>query len=421
MRKGFIAILLSFGFMLFAGAAQAQFARVQGEVKDAQGQPMVGVQLLWTNKDNGQKITLKTDKKGKYIAITFPPGKYDLEVTKDGQRVWTLNAVPIRPDGCCGGEKDFSQPYNKIDINLQQEKAAQQAEVESVAKGAAGGQPGQPGTPQRQPQLTAEQKKQIEEVQKKNAAIQEENKKIGDLNTLMAQAKTADDAKQYDQAVTAMKQASGVGGQYPIVWANLGTYELDWAKSAPDADSRKERASQAATDIGKALEMCAADTTGKAPGCLPAQMAEAHNSLGNAFANMGESDKALAEFQTAAKADPSSAARFYFNAGAVMTNQAGKQKTDTDRKKFIEGANQEFDQSIAANPKDPRSYCEKGKNLLGLATMKGDKLVPVEGTSDAFNKCIELAPPDSPMAQEAKQMLAAMGETVSTSYKAKKK
>lgn len=429
MKKCFASLLLVFAVVLLAPLAQAQTVRVQGTVKDATGQPVPGAQLLFTNKDNGQKITLKTDKKGKYVAITLPPGRYDVLLTKDGQTLWTYQSVPLKMEGCCGGERDG---INLLDIDLQKEKAAQAAEVAQVAQGASAGAAsgaaagtGQPvqqtGTPQRASQLTAEQKKQIEEVQKKNEAIMAENKNIGNLNQLMAQAKTEEAAKQYDQAVSTMKQASEVGGTYPIVWANLGNYELDWAKTAPDADTRKQRATQAAADLQKAIDMCTADTTGKMQGCGVQNLAIFHNSLGNGYAEAGDSDKAIGEFQAAAKADPSGAARYYFNAGAVMTNQAQHQKADQDRNKFIDAANQEFDQAIAANPNEASSYCEKGKNLLNKATLgKDGKMVAAPGTADALNKCVELDP-NSPRAEEAKQLLAAMGESVSTTFKAKKK
>jgi hypothetical protein len=61
--------------------------------------------------------------------------------------------------------------------------------------------------------------------------------------------------------------------------------------------------------------------------------------------------------------------------------------------------------------------------MLGEATEKGGKLVAPEGTEQAFNKYLELAP-TGPFAEPAKQMLASIGATVETSYgkqKAKKK
>lgn len=427
MKKYIACSLFATALLFFAQMAYGQATRVEGTVTDTAGTPMAGAQLVWHNKDNGQKTTIKTDKKGKYVAITLPEAKYDVELVKDGKVIYTMQNVPLSSNGCCGGEHEMP-PINRVDIDLKSQQAMANANANALGGAAAppaGGQAAQPAAApkgqQPQPQLTAEQKKQIEEVQKKNAAITAENAKIGELNPLLTQAKQEDEAKQFDQAVATMKQASEVGGSYPVVWANLGNYELDWAKSTPDADTRKQRASDAVKDLTKATEMCASDTTGKLQGCDPQHIAAYHNSLGTGYANAGDSDKALAEFQLAAKADPAGATRYYFNAGAVMTNQAQKQKTDADRYKFIDAANKEFDSAIQADPNQAAPYCEKGKNMLNKATLAKDgKMVAPPGTSEALNKCVELSG-NTPAAEEAKQLLAAMGETVSTTYKAKKK
>jgi hypothetical protein len=45
-------------------------------------------------------------------------------------------------------------------------------------------------------------------------------------------------------------------------------------------------------------------------------------------------------------------------------------------------------------------------------------MVPVPGTSEAFNKYLQLAP-DGPNAQSAKDMLASIGATVDTGFSKK--
>jgi hypothetical protein len=57
--------------------------------------------------------------------------------------------------------------------------------------------------------------------------------------------------------------------------------------------------------------------------------------------------------------------------------------------------------------------------MIGKATLKGDKMVAPEGTSDAFNKYLELQP-NGQFAQPAKDMLASIGASVQTSYGKKK-
>src|ERR1051325_8388452 len=136
--KKYISILLATACVFIASAAHAQMTRVQGVVKDTSGNPIPGAQLVFNNKDNGQKITLKTDKKGKYVAITLPPGKYDVQVNQGGKTIFTLNAVPITLNGCCGGERDG---INLIDIDLQKEQGSQQQAAEQYMEQGSGAAP----------------------------------------------------------------------------------------------------------------------------------------------------------------------------------------------------------------------------------------------------------------------------------------
>ena len=70
-----------------------------------------------------------------------------------------------------------------------------------------------------------------------------------------------------------------------------------------------------------------------------------------------------------------------------------------------------FDKTIQADPKRADAYYWKGVNMIGKATLKGDKMVAPEGTADAFNKYLELDPTGK-YADAAKQMLATIGASV---------
>ena len=61
----------------------------------------------------------------------------------------------------------------------------------------------------------------------------------------------------------------------------------------------------------------------------------------------------------------------------------------------------------------------KSLNLLGKATLQGDKTIAPPGTAEAFQKYLELAP-TGPNADSAKALLASIGSTVETSYGKKK-
>ena len=110
-----------------------------------------------------------------------------------------------------------------------------------------------------------------------------------------------------------------------------------------------------------------------------------------------------------AAADPTNAAGAYFNIGAVYTN-AGRP----------DDANAAFDKCLAADPNRAEAYYQKGVNLLGKATLQGNKTIPAPGTVEALQKYLELAP-TGPNAQSAKDLLTSLGSSVETSYGNKKK
>ena len=50
-----------------------------------------------------------------------------------------------------------------------------------------------------------------------------------------------------------------------------------------------------------------------------------------------------------------------------------------------------FDKAIAADPTKADSYYWKGSNLIGMATLKDDKMIGSDGTAEAFQKYLEAA------------------------------
>ena len=120
-------------------------------------------------------------------------------------------------------------------------------------------------------------------------------------------------------------------------------------------------------------------------------------------------DDAVKTYELAAQTDPSAVAQAYFNIGAVLTNSGRPDE-----------ANAAFDKCLAADPTRAEAYYQKGLNLLGKATLQGDKTIAPPGTAEAFQKYLELSP-TGPNAQSAKDLLASIGSKVETSYGTKKK
>jgi len=139
------------------------------------------------------------------------------------------------------------------------------------------------------------------------------------------------------------------------------------------------------------------------------QLSGFYINMADAYAKSGKIDDAVKAYEAAAKADPAQAGAVYFNIGAVYTN-AGR----------VDDANAAFDKCIAADPTRAEAYYQKGVNLLGKATLQGNKTIAPPGTAEAFQKYLEIAP-TGPNAQSAKDLLSSIGSSVETSFGAKKK
>ena len=219
-----------------------------------------------------------------------------------------------------------------------------------------------------------------EEQQKKIAEVQKQNEKIKGLNAKLTEAKQLETAGNYDQAITILQQAAQADPNQDVIWANLGEAQHG-AKKYPEAIESYQKA------------IALKPTNGPY-----------HSALADALAKSGQTDKAVAEWATAAENDPPNAGAYYFNEGAVLTN-TGK----------VDEAIAAFDKALQADPTRADAYYFKGIDLMGKATVKGDKMVAPAGTAEAFNKYLELEP-NGKYADPAKQMLASIGATVETTY-----
>jgi len=393
MRKQIsMALALLTAMMALSALASAQnFAKVQGKVTDEQGNVIVGAQVQMSDKETGRKYTLKTDKKGQYFSIGIAPGSYNMVLVNNGQELWHLDNVPIRP-----------QPNDDpvvLDFDLKKEKGGAPAAAAAPPTG-----PPQGKNAPKRTEMSEEQKKEVERVNKENEKINQENAKIKGLNQLLAQARTASQAGNYDQAVASLNQATQADPNRDLLWGTLGDAYLGAAKKETDPTAKKEKYTQSAGAYKKAVDLASASTDPRSKTSLGSY----YNNMGEALARTGQNDQAIAAYKAATAAEPTNAT-FHYNLGATLINM---NKADD--------AVEAFDQAIALKPDMANAYYYKGIALLGKATIKGDKMVPVPGTADAFNKYLELQP-DGPEAQGAKEMLATIGAPVQTKFSNKKK
>jgi tetratricopeptide (TPR) repeat protein len=372
MKTKFLAALLAVALVSMAAipaVAQVGYCKVKGKVVDENGKPIADALLDFSARESGQKYHLKTDKKGDYYSIGILPGVYDVTISKDGKQIWALQNYNMSL------KKEDS--LNVLDIDLAKEYAAAKAAGKA--------------------QMTEEQRKEAEKVEKENTTIK-------GLNQMLLQSSEAQKAGNLDEAVQIMTRATQIDPTRDLLWGRLAELELLSAKKDTDPASRTQKYTEAVASYKKAIEIANASTVPAAK----ASLGPYNNNLGEALSKTGKTEEAIAAYNTAAQVDPANAGNYYFNLGATLTNA---NKPDE--------AIAAYDKAIAANPAKPEPYYYKGIALLGKATIKGDKMLPAPGTAEAFNKYLELAP-DGPLAEPAKQMLASVGATVTTSIGKKK-
>jgi tetratricopeptide (TPR) repeat protein len=373
MRKSFILPLL---FVLAAGlSAPPAFAQTTGSVKgtckDADGKPIPQAEVSWVGAETGHKYTLKTNNKGEYFSLGIVPGKYNVVLTKDGKEIFRLSNVPVGLD-----ETDQ-------DIDLKKEKA-----IQAAGQG-----------------LTPEQQKAKEEAAAKAAT---ETKTVGNLNDKLRAAAAASEAGDYETAISTLNEANQMDSTRDLIWFKLAdAYRMSGPKHTDPAEKQK-RYEMAVADYQKAIEMRSTSEAAQKDPENNVKTAAYYNNLAEVYAKSNKVDDSIATYSKAAQLDPTHAGTYLFNEGAVLTN-AGK----------VDDAIAAFDKVIAADPTKAAAYYWKGVNLIGKATLKGDKMVAPEGTAEAFRKYLELDP-NGPLAQPAKDMLASIGATIETGFGKKK-
>jgi len=345
---------------------------VKGVAKDNTGKLITDGTVEWVSLETGRKYTIKLNKKGEYFSLGIAPGKYKVTLYgPDGKEIFHFGGVPVSLDEVT---LDF-------DLQKEQQNAGQ-------AQG-----------------VSAEQQKAVQEQQAKQ---QKEQSTVKTLNEKLAAAKTASDAGDYDTAISTLNEATQVDATRDLLWFKLGDAYRMSAPKQTDPAERQKRYDSAVEDYKKAIDMRSASEAAQKDPNNTATMAAYYNNLAEAYAKSGKVDDAVATYNKAAQADPTHAGQYQFNIGAVLTN-AGK----------VDDAITAFDKVIAADPNKADAYYWKGVNMIGKATLKGDKMVAPDGTADAFNKYLELAPTGS-YSQAAKDMLASIGAAVETGYKKQK-
>ena len=358
-------------FLLLAVAGWGQSGTIGGKVTDENGQPVKDAVIKIDRLDIKQHWQTKTNKKGEYVYTGFAPNA-DLRVTVeiDGK---VRDAVDHVKPG-------FGEP-KVVDFDLKQASLKQANIQKQVAAGGALSKDQlQELTPQAREAYEKQKKKQEEQIAKQN-----------ELNNAFNTGLEALNAKQYDVAAQALEKASQADAKQPAVWANLGEAYSGIAAGKTGAEQEAE--------YGKAIEAYNQALT------LTPDNANFHTNLATILAKAKKFPEAQAEVAQAAKLEPATAARGYFNLGAILVNSGQ-----------YDEAGEAFKKAIEANPNYAEAQYQYAVALSAkLATAPDGKIIVPDGMKEALEKYLALDP-NGPYAEPAKGLLQSIGGTVETQF-----
>ncbi len=211
------------------------------------------------------------------------------------------------------------------------------------------------------------------------------------MKGLFEQGRLLATEKRYDEAVEVFKRAAEMDPGQHVIFSNMG-----------ESYKQLKKYDEAIESYNKALAALAAKPN-------PEIEASYHMNLGIIFGMAGKMTEASAEMQKSAELAPANASKAYYNLGAMLVN-SGKSAD----------AVAAFKKSVESDPKNADAQYQLGISLVGMATFTPEgKTIPAEGTIEAFQKYLELAP-EGKFAASAKDMITTLSTTVETKYKAEK-
>jgi len=267
--------------------------------------------------------------------------------------------------------------------------------------------------------LSADVRKNLDELRKKNAEALKNNTIIKSLNAdlktcdqdfkdvdaahqsaaqmLGATASKADlDAKEaeiktakYTEIETLMLKDTAAKPDASILWAQLAQAQLGLKKF-----------DEAEVNYKKVIEL---DTASKKPN--PQVQGAAYSGLGEIYARSGKVPEANAAYDSAVKANPPGAT--YLKNEAVIFSNAGNGDASAAA----------ADEAIKIDPTQALPYYLKGQGLIQKASIDPTtgKMILPPGCAEAYQKYLELAP-NGQYAADVKAILAEATQTHNTAY-----
>jgi tetratricopeptide (TPR) repeat protein len=361
-------ILSAFAVLLASVPAISQVTGVEGYVKDENGKPLANAVINFDRSDIKGHYPVKSDKKGHYGHYGLPNGVYTVTVVVDGKTRDTVS----------GFHTGFGDPKQ---LNFDLKQSADQAKALAAAADSG------TLTAEQERGMSKEQKDQFDKAAKAREAQLAKNKALNDAYTT---GKNAVEAKQWDAAIDSLNKAAEMDAKQGAVWTTLADAYVGKAQATPaEASANYDKAFDA---FKKAIEISPTD-------------AGLYNNYALALAKDKKLDDAKTNLAKAAELDPPGAGKYYYNLGALLVNSNQN-----------EAALEEFRHAVQADPNYADAQYQLGMTLAAKASTDATgKITPAPGTVEALQKYLELKP-DGANAQSAKEMLAALGGSVSENY-----
>jgi tetratricopeptide (TPR) repeat protein len=375
------SLLLSSLLLVTGAGAWAQTTTVEGDVKDANGQPLKGAVIVLNRTDIKGHYTVKSDKKGHWLYTGLPYGKFDISIEVDGK---TIDSLTMK------GVQSKYGDTTTVDFDMRK-AAAEQADLQKAAA------TGELSNDQARG-MSKEEKEKFEATAKKNAEVMKKNKALNDAfnsgeDSLKAAAAEPDKTQKvvkYQAAIDSFNKAGELDPSQVAVWNALGE-AYSGLGDAQTGDDRTKAYDQAIASYNKSLAIKPTD-------------AGVYNQMGNLYGREKKIPEATDALTKAAQLDPTMAPKAYFNMGANLVNSGQPEKATDFFKKATDA---------------DASYAEAWYQYGSLLMMQG-KVDPKTGaqtyppdTAVALKKYLDLQP-NGVHKDEASAMLQAMGEKVET-------
>ena len=201
MKHGFVILMVA--VLAATLGAPPLFAQatttVKGVCKDLDGKPYAAATVELSSTDTGRKYSLKTNGKGEYFSIGIASGEYKVTLISEGKVIYVLQKVPVTLD----------RDENVIDIDMKKEQGAAQQ------------------------QMSPEDRKKLQEQQEK---IAKDQAQVKSLNDLLAGARAATQAGNFEEAARLMTQATTADPNRDLLWFTLAEAQRGQGKGLEKTD-----------------------------------------------------------------------------------------------------------------------------------------------------------------------------------------